>query len=70
MMPKPMPILKRYHAEAPIKAILFDFGNVVCRFDNARFLEGLSALCGMDLPEAGFIRIYTDIFTPIDATST
>ena len=102
-----VPFLKRYHAEAPIKAILFDFGNVVCRFDNARFLEGLSALCGQpvetlrlalyeqstftqdyeagridsgaflagvsslcgrDLPEAEFIRIYTDIFTPIDAT--
>lgn len=99
--------VKRYYSEAAIKAVLFDFGNVVCQFDNARFLEGLaslcgrptedlkvalyqqstltqdyeagridsmafregvSALCGMDLPEADFIRVYTDIFTPIEST--
>lgn len=29
-----------------IQAVIFDFGNVICRFDNTRFLEGLSALCG------------------------
>ncbi len=102
-----VPFLKRYRAEAPIKAILFDFGNVVCRFDNTRFLEslstlsgqpaetlrvalyeqstltqdyeagridsqaflaGVSNLCGKKLPEAEFIHIYSDIFTPIDAT--
>jgi len=99
--------LKRYHSEAPIKAVLFDFGQVLAQFDNARFLEGLSALCdkptaelqealyrqstltqdyeagrltseafregvsalcGKELPEEDFIRAYTDIFTPIDAT--
>lgn len=99
--------LKRYHGEAPIKAILFDFGQVLAEFDNARFLdelsahcgrpaaeleealyrqstltqdyeagrigseafrEGVSALCGKDLPEEDFIRAYTDIFTPIEAT--
>jgi hemerythrin-like metal-binding protein len=102
-----VPCLKRYHSEAVIKAVIFDFGNVVCRFDNSRFLDGLaslcgkpaddlkvalyqestltqdyeagkigssefregvSSLCGMDLPEADFIRVYTDIFTPIEST--
>lgn len=102
-----VPFLKRYQTEAPVKAVLFDFGNVICTFDNGRFLEGLSALCaqpaevlktrlylqstlpkdyeagligsreflegvstlcGMELPEADFIRVYTDIFTPIDST--
>lgn len=38
--------MKRYRSEATIKAVLFDFGNVVCRFDNDRFLAGLAALCG------------------------
>jgi putative hydrolase of the HAD superfamily len=100
--------LRRYQAEAPVKAVLFDFGNVICTFDNGRFLEGLStlcgqpgdvlktklyldstlpkdyeagrissqeflegvsAVCGMELPEADFKRVYTDIFTPIEATS-
>ena len=102
-----VPCLKRYHSEAIIKAVIFDFGNVICRFDNQRFLQGLtamcgkpaddleialykqstltqdyeagkigskafregvSALCGKDLPEADFIRVYTDIFTPIEST--
>lgn len=102
-----VPHLKRYYGQAPIRGILFDFGNVICRFDNARFLEGLSslcgkpaatlsealyedstltqdyeagrldsrafldgvsALCGMALPEDEFIRIYTDIFTPVEST--
>ncbi len=102
-----VPFLKRYQVDAPVKAILFDFGNVVCAFDNDRFLaglaslcgkpadqlktrlylqstlpkdyeagrigsreflEGVSALCEQDLPEADFIRVYTDIFTPIQAT--
>jgi HAD superfamily hydrolase (TIGR01509 family) len=97
------PVLRYYHAEAPVRAVLFDFGNVLCAFDNGKFLEalsklcgspakdlktllyhdstltqeyergelssagfltGVSALCGMDLPEAAFIQAYTDIFTP------
>ena len=101
------PHMKRYRRNATPKAVIFDFGNVLCLFDNARFLGGLSALCGKsvqalgkalyedstltqdheagrigseeflrgvsalcgtDLPEADFIRIYTDIFTPIEAT--
>jgi len=99
--------MRRYFAEATIKAVIFDFGNVLCHFDNDRFLqglstlcgrpaealkqavygdstltqdyeagridsqafhEGLSTLCGTALPEAELIRIYTDIFTPIQAT--
>lgn len=102
-----VPHMKRFYNQAPIRGILFDFGQVLCRFDNARFLEGLSSfcekpaatlkealyrdstltqdyeagridskaflggvsdLCGMQLPEADFIRIYTDIFTPIQAS--
>jgi hemerythrin-like metal-binding protein len=38
--------MKQYRAEATIKAILFDFGNVMCHFDNDRFLAGLAAPCG------------------------
>jgi putative hydrolase of the HAD superfamily len=41
-----VPYMKRYHAHAQIKAVVFDFGNVISRFDNVRFLEGLSSLCG------------------------
>jgi len=102
------PFLQRYKTEAPVKAVIFDFGNVLCSFDNDRFLKGLSALCGLpeavlktrlylqstltqdyeagrigsseflegvsalcgkDLSEPDFIRAYTDIFTPIEATS-
>jgi HAD superfamily hydrolase (TIGR01509 family) len=102
-----VPFLKRYRREAIPRAVIFDFGNVLCSFDNLRFLEGLSSLCGKpaeelrvilyqqstltqdyeagrissrafldevsslcgtDLPEDAFIRAYTDIFTPIEAT--
>lgn len=101
------PFMRQYRRNATPRAVIFDFGNVLCRFDNARFLEGLaalcgkpaqvlgqalyensaltqdheagrigsgeflrgvSALCGTDLPEEEFIRVYTDIFTPIQAT--
>jgi HAD superfamily hydrolase (TIGR01509 family) len=102
-----VPFLKRYRRDATPRAMIFDFGNVLCAFDNLRFLEALSALCGKpaeelrvilyqqstltqdyeagrissrafldevsglcgaDLPEEAFIRAYTDIFTPIEAT--
>jgi HAD superfamily hydrolase (TIGR01509 family) len=43
--------LKRYHGEAAIRAVIFDFGNVLCRFDNDRFLAGLAALCGRPAEE-------------------
>ncbi len=46
-----VPHLRRYYAEAEIKAIIFDFGNVVSRFDNDRFLEGLATLCGRPAAE-------------------
>jgi HAD superfamily hydrolase (TIGR01509 family) len=98
-----VPSMKHYYGEAPIRAVIFDFGNVLCGFDNAKFLEGLAklsgtpakeletrlyhdstltqeydrgeissagflagvtSLCGVDLPEAEFIQVYTDIFTP------
>jgi len=32
--------------QPPIRGVIFDFGNVIYRFDNRRILEGLSALCG------------------------
>ncbi len=38
--------LKRFATEAPVKAVLFDFGNVICQFDHRRFLEVLAAACG------------------------
>lgn len=101
-----VPFMKRYRHHATPRAVIFDFGNVLCGFDNLRFLEGLSslcgkpaaelqvilyqqstltqdyeagrmgsqdflrgvsALCGTDLPEDEFIRVYTDIFTPNQA---
>ncbi len=31
---------------APIRGVIFDFGNVIYRFDNGRMLAGLSSLCG------------------------
>lgn len=103
-----VPFLKRYHQEAPVKALLFDFGNVIATFDNDAFLTGLSGLCGKpaaelntllyqqstltqdyeagridspaflrgvaalcekELPEADFLKAYTEIFTPIEATA-
>jgi HAD superfamily hydrolase (TIGR01509 family) len=42
-----VPFLKRYQTEATIKAVIFDFGNVLSSFDNDRFLKGLSTLCGV-----------------------
>jgi len=30
----------------PIRGVIFDFGNVIYRFDNRRMLAGLSRLCG------------------------
>ena len=53
------PSMKRYHAEAPIQAVLFDFGNVLCLFDNAKFLEALSKLCGSPAKELE-TRLYRD----------
>lgn len=41
-----VPSLKRYHAEARIQAIVFDFGNVISRFDHQPFLQALSVACG------------------------
>lgn len=38
------------------------------RIDSAAFLAGVGALCGQELPEAAFIKAYTDIFTPIEST--
>lgn len=32
--------------EAPIQAVIFDFGNVICRFDNRRTLQSLALACG------------------------
>ncbi len=89
-----------------IQGLIFDFGNVIYRFDNRKILEGLAPLCGRSLAElagfmaesplpedyeagrvdsaeflagvsdlcgwpfeeAAFVRAFTDIFTPIEAT--
>jgi len=90
----------------PIRGVIFDFGNVIYRFDNGRilaglaplcgrsvkelagllenstlpldyeagrldsaeFLAGVSKLCGFPFEEEGFIRAFTEIFTPIEST--
>ncbi|WP_005035854.1 HAD family hydrolase [Holophaga foetida] len=36
---------------APIRGIIFDFGNVICRFDNRLFLKALSGLSGRPVQE-------------------
>lgn len=46
-----VPTLKRYQADAPVKAILFDFGNVISAFDHQPFLEALAAACGKPAEE-------------------
>lgn len=39
-----------------IQGVIFDFGNVIYRFDNRRILEGLALLCGRSVAElAGLI---------------
>lgn len=35
----------------PIRGVIFDFGNVIYRFDNLRIATGLSALCGRPVAE-------------------
>ena len=90
-----------------IRAVVFDFGNVICRFDNKiilrriadntgrsieeleevvyqaseliesyergivsseEFFARIASMCGLRMPEAEFIRAYTDKFTPIPET--
>jgi HAD superfamily hydrolase (TIGR01509 family) len=41
-----VPCLKRFREEAEIKAVIFDFGNVICAFDHARILAALAPACG------------------------
>ncbi|MBP1626008.1 MAG: HAD-superfamily hydrolase, subfamily variant 3 [Holophagaceae bacterium] len=43
--------LRGYRDRAPIRGIIFDFGNVICRFDNGRFLRALSGLSGLPVDE-------------------
>ena len=45
------PFLQRHPPESPLQALIFDFGNVQYRFDNSRFLAGLSRLCGRSTEE-------------------
>lgn len=35
----------------PIRGVIFDFGNVIYRFDNGRILAGLAGLCGRSVGE-------------------
>ncbi len=53
------PCLKRYHTEAPALAVLFDFGNVLSAFDNGKFLESLSKLCGVPAKDLQ-TRLYSE----------
>lgn len=42
----------------PIRGIIFDFGNVIYRFDNRRILVGLAGLCGRPVEElAGLVGV-------------
>lgn len=52
MPPDPVP-----SADTAIRAILFDFGNVICAFDTRRFLSALGPHCGL-APEVLERRIY------------
>ena len=36
-----------------LEAVVFDFGNVLCTFDNRRILAGLAPLCGLTQAELG-----------------
>ncbi len=36
-----------------LEAVIFDFGNVLCTFDNRRILAGLAPLCGLPSAELG-----------------
>ena len=38
------------------------------RIDSKRFLEGVSRLCGFPFEETIFIRVFVEIFTPIEST--
>jgi len=42
-MPPTAPVPRR----TAIEAVIFDFGNVLCTFDNRRILAGLAPLCGL-----------------------
>ncbi len=45
------PFLQRHPPENPVRALIFDFGNVQYRFDNGRFLTGLARLSGRSTEE-------------------
>ena len=53
------PFLQRHPPESPVRALIFDFGNVQYRFDNNRFLAALSRLSGRSA-EALKQAIYDD----------
>ncbi|HJV38729.1 MAG TPA: HAD family phosphatase [Geothrix sp.] len=40
-------------APSAIQAVIFDFGQVVCTFDNRRMYRALSALCGLSEEDLG-----------------
>jgi putative hydrolase of the HAD superfamily len=39
----------------PIRGVIFDFGNVIYRFDNLRILAGLAPLCGRSVGELSLL---------------
>jgi putative hydrolase of the HAD superfamily len=47
-----------------LRGILFDFGNVIYRFDNGRILAGLAPLCGRSVPELTGLMAATSL--PLD----
>lgn len=48
-----MPQTPRAPRGPALEAVVFDFGNVLCTFDNRRILAGLAPLCGLPPAELG-----------------
>ena len=46
-----------------MKAIIFDFGNVICSFDNTIFIKNISEITGKDAPE-----LHDMVYTASDVT--
>jgi len=55
MLPRGSPVPGLFAVKDPIqpeiRGVIFDFGNVIYRFDNRRILAGLSPLCGRSVGE-------------------
>jgi HAD superfamily hydrolase (TIGR01509 family) len=55
-----LPALRRFGAEARIRAVIFDFGKVIWDFDHRRFLHAIAPACGKPLPELEALLLSPD----------